>query len=109
MVSSPCWCAEIEAGNADVLAAARRVGHYGDEETPKDAKELAGRLFYTVYMGTENRCAARQAAELSPRLTLLVGVVFVQRLAYSVGCTCQPFQDVVLPRNTACVLHRPDL
>lgn len=40
-----------------MLAAARRVGHYGEDERPKDARELASRIFYTVYMGTENRCA----------------------------------------------------
>jgi hypothetical protein len=36
-----------------VLADAKRIGGYGEGETPKDAAELAGRLLTTVYMGTE--------------------------------------------------------
>jgi NAD+ synthase (glutamine-hydrolysing) len=32
-----------------------RIGQYKDGEFPTDSRELAKRLFYTVYMGTENR------------------------------------------------------
>lgn len=46
--------AAIEAGDAAVAADARRIGRYGEGEAVTDARELAGRLFTTVYMGSEN-------------------------------------------------------
>ena len=36
-------------------ADARRIGLYADGEIPNDPKELANRIFQTVYMGSENR------------------------------------------------------
>jgi hypothetical protein len=44
----------VEAGDTAVLADARRIGRYGEGEAVSDARELAGRLFTTVYMGSEN-------------------------------------------------------
>jgi NAD+ synthase (glutamine-hydrolysing) len=47
----------IAAGDATVLADARRIGQYSPGEAVGDAAELAGRLFHTVYMGTVNSSA----------------------------------------------------
>jgi NAD+ synthase (glutamine-hydrolysing) len=44
----------VAAGDALVLADARRIGKYGDAETVTDPQELASRLFTTVYMGSAN-------------------------------------------------------
>lgn len=44
----------IQAGDEAVLADARRVGRYGADDAVKDPRELAGRLFTTVYMGSVN-------------------------------------------------------
>eukprot|EP00898_Chlorokybus_atmophyticus_P003430 jgi/Chlat1/4088/Chrsp26S04007 len=53
----------VAAGNEQVLADARCVGGYADNEKPEDAREFANRIFTTVYMGTENSSAAtRQRA-----------------------------------------------
>jgi NAD+ synthase (glutamine-hydrolysing) len=53
-----CMCQlvikEIEKGDEQVKADAIRIGHYTDGEVPKDSQEFAKRVFYTVYMGTEN-------------------------------------------------------
>lgn len=40
-----------------MLSDARRVGGYGPEEVVSDARDLASRIFVTVYMGTENSSA----------------------------------------------------
>ncbi|KAI8470126.1 MAG: glutamine-dependent NAD(+) synthetase with GAT domain-containing protein [Monoraphidium minutum] len=44
----------IESGDEAVLADARRVAKYGEGEAMGGARELAGRLFTTVYMGSAN-------------------------------------------------------
>jgi hypothetical protein len=44
----------IEAGDAAVLTDARRIGRYAEGEAIGSARELAGRLFTTVYMGSQN-------------------------------------------------------
>ncbi|CAI0430863.1 unnamed protein product [Linum tenue] len=53
-----CMCQlvvkEIANGDEQVKADAMRIGHYTDGQFPTDSKELAKRIFYTVYMGTEN-------------------------------------------------------
>jgi NAD+ synthase (glutamine-hydrolysing) len=53
-----CMCQlvikDIEKGDEQVKADALRIGQYKDGEIPTDSRELAKRLFYTVYMGTEN-------------------------------------------------------
>uniref|UniRef100_A0ACD5Z8E5 Uncharacterized protein n=1 Tax=Avena sativa TaxID=4498 RepID=A0ACD5Z8E5_AVESA len=53
-----CMCQlvikDIEKGDEQVKADAMRIGQYKDGEFPTDSRELAKRLFYTVYMGTEN-------------------------------------------------------
>eukprot|EP00286_Rhodomonas_abbreviata_P014378 CAMPEP_0181324100 /NCGR_PEP_ID=MMETSP1101-20121128/20164_1 /TAXON_ID=46948 /ORGANISM="Rhodomonas abbreviata, Strain Caron Lab Isolate" /LENGTH=779 /DNA_ID=CAMNT_0023432223 /DNA_START=72 /DNA_END=2411 /DNA_ORIENTATION=+ len=53
----------VRAGNPTVLSDVRKVT--GDAEyTPSDASELASRLFYTCYMGTEHSSAdTRQRAK----------------------------------------------
>lgn len=43
----------IEAGDKVVLADALRIGQYKAGETV-EVQDLAGRLFHTVFMGTEN-------------------------------------------------------
>ncbi|KAK1382348.1 Glutamine-dependent NAD(+) synthetase [Heracleum sosnowskyi] len=53
-----CMCQlvvkEIENGNSQVKADAIRIGNYTDGQFPTDSKEFAKRIFYTVYMGSEN-------------------------------------------------------
>lgn len=44
----------IAQGNKEVEADARRVGKYSPDEIVDDSKDLANRLFVTVYLGTEN-------------------------------------------------------
>ncbi|WOG88094.1 hypothetical protein DCAR_0207327 [Daucus carota subsp. sativus] len=53
-----CMCQlvvkEIENGDSQVKADAIRIGNYTDGQFPSDSKEFAKRIFYTVYMGSEN-------------------------------------------------------
>ncbi|PID85334.1 MAG: NAD(+) synthase [Chloroflexi bacterium] len=46
--------AEAAAGNEQVIADARRIVGAADGYVPTDPAELASRLFYTCYMGTQN-------------------------------------------------------
>ncbi|KAJ0775128.1 putative NAD(+) synthase (glutamine-hydrolyzing) [Helianthus annuus] len=54
-----CMCQlvvkEIANGDEQVKADAVRIGHYTNGEFPTDSKEFAKRIFYTVFMGSENR------------------------------------------------------
>ncbi|XP_072950350.1 glutamine-dependent NAD(+) synthetase [Typha angustifolia] len=53
-----CMCQlvikDIEKGDEQVKADALRIGQYKNGDLPTDSKEFAKRIFYTVYMGTEN-------------------------------------------------------
>ncbi|KAE8647836.1 glutamine-dependent NAD(+) synthetase isoform X2 [Cucumis sativus] len=53
-----CMCQlvvkEIANGDEQVKADAIRIGHYADGELPTDSREFARRIFYTVFMGSEN-------------------------------------------------------
>lgn len=53
-----CMCQlvikDIKNGDEQVKADAVRIGKYNSGEFPTDSKEFAKRIFYTVYMGTEN-------------------------------------------------------
>lgn len=53
-----CMCQlvikDIKNGDEQVQADALRIGQYKNGEFPTDSKEFAKRIFYTVYMGTEN-------------------------------------------------------
>lgn len=53
-----CMCQlvikEIANGDEQVKADAIRIGQYTKGEFPTDSREFAKRIFYTVYMGTEN-------------------------------------------------------
>lgn len=53
-----CMCQlvvkEIANGDEQVKADAMRIGNYKDGKFPTDSKEFAKRLFYTVFMGSEN-------------------------------------------------------
>ncbi|KAG5249468.1 glutamine-dependent NAD(+) synthetase [Salix suchowensis] len=53
-----CMCQlvvkEIENGDEQVKADAIRIGNYTDGQFPTDSKEFAKRIFYTVFMGSEN-------------------------------------------------------
>lgn len=53
-----CMCQlvikEISKGDEQVKADAIRIGHYTGGQLPTDSKEFAKRLFYTVFMGSEN-------------------------------------------------------
>ncbi|KAI3915942.1 hypothetical protein MKW98_004383 [Papaver atlanticum] len=64
-----CMCQlvvkEIANGDEQVKADAIRIGHYTDGQYPTDSKEFAKRIFYTVFMGTENSSdATRSRAKL---------------------------------------------
>ncbi|KAI3972561.1 hypothetical protein MKX01_019219 [Papaver californicum] len=64
-----CMCQlvvkEIANGDEQVKADAIRIGHYTDGQYPTDSKEFARRIFYTVFMGTENSSdATRSRAKL---------------------------------------------
>ncbi|KAL3817895.1 hypothetical protein ACJIZ3_003800 [Penstemon smallii] len=59
---------EITNGDEQVKADAIRIGHYTDGQFPTDSKEFAKRIFYTVFMGSENssnatRTRAKMLAE----------------------------------------------
>ncbi|KAK3126853.1 hypothetical protein QOZ80_7AG0563980 [Eleusine coracana subsp. coracana] len=67
-----CMCQlvikDIEKGDEQVKVDALRIGQYKAGEIPTDSREFAERLFYTVYMGTENssedtRSRAKRLAE----------------------------------------------
>ncbi|KAL3835685.1 hypothetical protein ACJIZ3_010421 [Penstemon smallii] len=49
---------EIANGDEQVKADAIRIGHYTDGQFPTDSKEFAKRIFYTVFMGSENSSIA---------------------------------------------------
>ncbi|KAK9127856.1 hypothetical protein Syun_016653 [Stephania yunnanensis] len=57
-----CMCQlvvrEIADGDEQVKADAIRIGHYTDGRFPTDSKEFAKRIFYTVFMGSENSSEA---------------------------------------------------
>ncbi|GKV39974.1 hypothetical protein SLEP1_g47660 [Rubroshorea leprosula] len=57
-----CMCQlvvkEIANGDEQVKADAIRIGNYSDQQFPTDSKEFAKRIFYTVYMGSENSSEA---------------------------------------------------
>ncbi|EYU27200.1 hypothetical protein MIMGU_mgv1a0226971mg, partial [Erythranthe guttata] len=64
-----CMCQlvvkEVANGDEQVKADAIRIGHYTDGQFPTDSKEFAKRIFYTVYMGTENSSdATRNRAKI---------------------------------------------
>ena len=52
--------AEIENGDEKVKADAIRIGNYTDGQFPTDSREFAKRIFYTVFMGSENRLVHAQ-------------------------------------------------
>ncbi|XP_057773674.1 glutamine-dependent NAD(+) synthetase-like isoform X2 [Salvia miltiorrhiza] len=63
-----CMCQlvvkEIANGDEQVKADAMRIGHYNDGQFPTDSKELAKRIFYTIYMGScEGGSSSRVVAE----------------------------------------------
>ncbi|XP_050228166.1 glutamine-dependent NAD(+) synthetase [Mercurialis annua] len=53
-----CMCQlvvkEIANGDEQVKADAIRIGRYTNGQFPTDSKEFARRIFYTIYMGSEN-------------------------------------------------------
>ncbi|MCI17640.1 glutamine-dependent NAD(+) synthetase-like, partial [Trifolium medium] len=53
-----CMCQlvvkEIANGDEQVKADAIRIGNYKNGEYPTDSREFAKRIFYTVFMGSEN-------------------------------------------------------
>ncbi|GAB4834612.1 hypothetical protein Ancab_032875 [Ancistrocladus abbreviatus] len=60
-----CMCQlvvkEIENGDNQVKADAMRIGQYADGQFPTAGKEFAKRIFYTVFMGTENSSKATRS------------------------------------------------
>lgn len=46
---------EIAKGDEQVKADANRIGNYANGQFPTDSNEFAKRIFYTVFMGSENR------------------------------------------------------
>ncbi|KAL6768958.1 NIC13 [Auxenochlorella protothecoides x Auxenochlorella symbiontica] len=75
IVGSMCRmvCEAAAAGDADVVRDLQRIAKYGDGELPGSPQELAGRIFLTMYLGTENSSettrgrAAALAAEVGSR------------------------------------------
>ncbi|KAH7863875.1 hypothetical protein Vadar_022944 [Vaccinium darrowii] len=64
-----CMCQlvvkDIQNGDEQVKADAVRIGHYTDGQFPTDSKEFAKRIFYTVFMGSENSSdATRKRAKV---------------------------------------------
>ncbi|GLU06039.1 hypothetical protein SLE2022_231050 [Rubroshorea leprosula] len=57
-----CMCQlvvkEIANGDEQVKADAIRIGNYSDGQFPTDSREFAKRIFYTVFMGSENSSEA---------------------------------------------------
>lgn len=51
-------CTDIEEGDEQVKADALRIGQYKNGEFPNSSEEFASRIFYTVFMGSENRYRA---------------------------------------------------
>uniref|UniRef100_M1AVY3 Glutamine-dependent NAD(+) synthetase n=1 Tax=Solanum tuberosum TaxID=4113 RepID=M1AVY3_SOLTU len=49
---------EIANGDKQIKADAIRIGHYTDGQFPTDSQEFAKRIFYTVFMGSENSSEA---------------------------------------------------
>ncbi|EXB57383.1 Glutamine-dependent NAD(+) synthetase [Morus notabilis] len=60
-----CMCQlvvkEIANGDEQVKADAVRIGHYTDGQFPTDSREFAKRIFYTVFMGSENSSEATRS------------------------------------------------
>eukprot|EP00268_Persea_americana_P054762 TRINITY_DN6309_c0_g1_i1.p1 TRINITY_DN6309_c0_g1~~TRINITY_DN6309_c0_g1_i1.p1 ORF type:complete len:734 (+),score=147.33 TRINITY_DN6309_c0_g1_i1:183-2384(+) len=60
-----CMCQlvikEIKTGDEQTKADAIRIGQYTNGEFPTDSREFAKRIFYTVYMGTENSSEATRS------------------------------------------------
>uniref|UniRef100_A0A061S1R4 Glutamine-dependent NAD(+) synthetase n=2 Tax=Tetraselmis sp. GSL018 TaxID=582737 RepID=A0A061S1R4_9CHLO len=61
----------IAEGDKNVEADARRIGQYGDSDSIDDPRELANRIFVTVYMGTVN--SSTETQERSKRLADEIG------------------------------------
>lgn len=55
LLSDSFFPAEIANGDEQVKADAIRIGSYKDGQFPADSREFAKRIFYTVFMGSENR------------------------------------------------------
>ncbi|XP_050237772.1 glutamine-dependent NAD(+) synthetase-like [Mercurialis annua] len=62
---------EIAGGNEQVKADAVRIGCYSDGQYPTDPKEFVGRIFYTLFLGTEN--SSQDTRNLSKKLAAEVG------------------------------------
>ncbi|KAL6280665.1 hypothetical protein ACE6H2_017546 [Prunus campanulata] len=60
-----CMCQlvvkEIANGDEQVKADAIRIGQYKDGQYPTDSREFAKRIFYTVFMGSENSSEATKS------------------------------------------------
>ncbi|QHO57777.1 glutamine-dependent NAD(+) synthetase-like [Arachis hypogaea] len=46
---------EIANGDEQVKVDAIRIGNYRDGQYPTNSREFAKRIFYTIFMGSENR------------------------------------------------------
>lgn len=55
LLSDLFFPAEIANGDEQVKADAIRIGNYKDGQFPTDSREFAKRIFYTVFMGSDNR------------------------------------------------------
>lgn len=60
----------VALGHTSVESDARRIGQYKEGESVGDARDLAGRLFATAYLGTVN-----SSAETRGRAAALAGQV----------------------------------
>ncbi|XLR57943.1 hypothetical protein S83_008615, partial [Arachis hypogaea] len=53
---------EIANGDEQVKVDAIRIGNYRDGQYPTNSREFAKRIFYTIFMGSENRLRAKVLA-----------------------------------------------
>lgn len=90
--------ADIASGDEQVKADAIRIGHYTDGQYPTDSREFARRIFYTVFMGSENRY---------PKLFALVHCVmlFSLRPVFCSACTLRVDINEILMADSCVVAN----
>lgn len=80
---------EAKAGNAQVIADARRITGAGDDYLPTDPQELAGRLLFTCYMGTKNSSPDTRA-----RAKALAGQIGASHLDVNIDSIVEAMQKL---------------
>lgn len=68
--------AEIANGDEQVTTDAIRIGNYVDGQYPTDSREFAKRVFYTVFMGSENRWLYYTQKNVSDQYYILAFILY---------------------------------